>query len=64
MQPQHRHPQLAPADGPLHGGLALTHVAEPAAQPGGDPHAAARYRRVPCFHIMEWRKPGAVRPPP
>jgi SAM-dependent methyltransferase len=39
-------------------GLVLTHFAEPAPAPGGDPHAAARYRRVPYFHIMEWKKPG------
>lgn len=45
-------------------GLVLTHFAEPTAAPGGDPHAAARYRRVPYFHIMEWRKPGAVSSPP
>lgn len=37
-------------------GLELTHFAEP--EPvGGDPAKAARYRRVPFFCIMEWRKP-------
>lgn len=41
-------------------GLVLTHFDEPAPREGGDPHAAARYRRVPYFHIMEWRKPGLV----
>ncbi|MBU8543321.1 class I SAM-dependent methyltransferase [Roseomonas sp. ROY-5-3] len=40
-------------------GLVLTHFAEPAPAPGGDPHAAARYRRVPYFHIMEWKKPNS-----
>ncbi|MGX9966399.1 class I SAM-dependent methyltransferase [Roseomonas sp. F4] len=39
-------------------GLVMTHFAEPAPREGGDPHAAARYRRVPYFHIMEWRRPG------
>jgi SAM-dependent methyltransferase len=43
--------------------LVLTHFAEPAPAPGGDPHAAARYRRVPYFHIMEWRKTGSVSSP-
>ncbi|HVJ54953.1 MAG TPA: class I SAM-dependent methyltransferase [Aliidongia sp.] len=37
-------------------GLVLTHFAEPAPQ-GGDPATAARYRRVPYFLMMEWRKP-------
>ncbi|MCK0196061.1 class I SAM-dependent methyltransferase [Ancylobacter sp. 6x-1] len=38
-------------------GLHLRHFAEPAPE-GGDPEKAARYRRVPYFHIMEWQKPG------
>jgi SAM-dependent methyltransferase len=37
-------------------GLELTYFAEPAPT-GGDPVVAKRYRRVPYFHIMEWRKP-------
>lgn len=37
-------------------GLKLTHFAEPAPY-GGDPEKAARYHRVPYFHIMEWQKP-------
>lgn len=40
----------------LANGLELRHFAEPAPT-GGDPRKAARYRRVPYFHIMEWRKP-------
>jgi hypothetical protein len=36
--------------------LELRHFSEPAPS-GGDPQKAARYRRVPYFHIMEWRKP-------
>ena len=39
-------------------GLLLRHYAEPAPV-GGDPAMAARYRRVPYFHIMEWQKPAA-----
>lgn len=34
----------------------LRHFAEPAPI-GGDPETAARYRRVPYFLVMEWRKP-------
>jgi SAM-dependent methyltransferase len=41
----------------LSSGLQLTHFDEPAPA-GGDPQKADRYRRVPYFHIMEWRKPG------
>ena len=37
-------------------GLQLTHFAEPAPY-GGGPERVVRYRRVPWFHIMEWRKP-------
>ena len=37
-------------------GLELRHFAEPAPT-GGDPAKATQYRRVPYFHIMEWRKP-------
>lgn len=40
----------------LAAGLTLTHFEEPLAT-GGDPEQGARYRRVPYFHIMEWRKP-------
>ena len=40
----------------LERGLILRHFAEP--EPiGGDADAAARYRRVPFFHILEWSKP-------
>ncbi|NKC32394.1 class I SAM-dependent methyltransferase [Falsiroseomonas selenitidurans] len=44
-------------------GLVLTHFDEPAPREGGDPHAAARYRRVPYFHIMEWCRPAVSFPP-
>jgi len=40
----------------LNHGLQLCHFSEPAPT-GGDPETAARYRRVPYFHIMEWQKP-------
>ena len=36
-------------------GLTLTHFAEPAPY-GGPAEKAERYRRVPYFHVMEWRK--------
>ncbi len=39
-------------------GLELKHFDEPAPT-GGDPRTAERYRRVPWFHIMEWKKPEA-----
>ena len=39
-------------------GLTLVHFDEPAPQPGA-PDRAKDYRRVPWFHIMEWRKPPA-----
>lgn len=39
-------------------GLELRHFSEPSPT-GGDPQKADRYRRVPYFHIMEWRKPVA-----
>jgi SAM-dependent methyltransferase len=39
-------------------GLELRHFSEPAPT-GGDPKKADRYRRVPYFHIMEWRKSAA-----
>lgn len=39
----------------LRSGLELRHFAEPAPH-GGDPIRAARYRRAPWFHIMEWQK--------
>ncbi|WP_342360009.1 class I SAM-dependent methyltransferase [Terrarubrum flagellatum] len=42
----------------LQQGLELRHFAEPAPS-DGDPRRADRYRRVPYFHIMEWRKPAA-----
>lgn len=41
----------------LAAGLELRWFAEPAPH-GGESAKAARYRRVPYFHIMEWRKPG------
>jgi SAM-dependent methyltransferase len=37
-------------------GLVLTHFAEPAPV-GGDAKQGDRYRRVPWFMMMEWRKP-------
>ncbi|MCK8786195.1 class I SAM-dependent methyltransferase [Roseomonas sp. NAR14] len=37
-----------PVDGPVDG------------QAGGDPARAERYRRVPWFHLMEWRRPAAA----
>lgn len=40
----------------LAAGLRLVHFEEPAPT-GGEPQKAERYRRVPYFHIMEWRKP-------
>lgn len=39
----------------LAAGLTLTHFAEPAPH-GGPPDKADRYRRVPLFVVMEWRK--------
>jgi SAM-dependent methyltransferase len=36
-------------------GLVLTHFAEPAPH-GGELERVARYRRVPWFMVMEWRK--------
>lgn len=41
----------------LDAGLSLTHFAEPLPQ-GVTGEKADRYRRVPNFLIMEWRKPG------
>ena len=40
----------------LGAGLILTHFDEPAPT-GGPPDRAGRYRRVPWYVIMEWRKP-------
>lgn len=40
----------------LAAGLQLVHFDEPAAT-SGDPVQAERYRRLPYFHIMEWKKP-------
>jgi SAM-dependent methyltransferase len=40
-------------------GLQLTYFSEPLPN-GGDEAKAARYRRVPYFLVMEWRKPGAA----
>lgn len=37
--------------------LELRFFSEPAPR-GGDPEIGERYRRVPWFYIMEWRKPG------
>ena len=42
-------------------GMELRHFAEPTPT-GGDPATAARYRRVPYFHIMEWQKPATLVP--
>jgi len=42
----------------LEQGLELRLFTEPAPS-GGDPAHIARHRRVPYFHIMEWRKPVA-----
>jgi len=42
----------------LAGGMDLRHFSEPAPI-GGDPEMGACYRRVPCFHVMEWRKHAA-----
>ena len=42
----------------LDAGLELRHFAEPVPT-GGDPQMVDRYRRVPYFHLMEWRKPAA-----
>ncbi|UOM35210.1 class I SAM-dependent methyltransferase [Acuticoccus sp. I52.16.1] len=48
-------PMSATMDAFLGAGLTLTHFAEP--QPRGDDATATRYRRVPWFVVMEWRKP-------
>ena len=40
----------------LEAGMILRHFCEPAPT-GGDRQKADKYRRVPFFHIMEWRKP-------
>ncbi len=42
-------------------GMELRHFAEPMPT-GGDPATAARYLRVPWFHIMEWQKSAASAP--
>jgi SAM-dependent methyltransferase len=42
----------------LSAGLHLRFFDEPEPH-GGDPEKAARYRRVPWFHVMEWEKPAA-----
>ena len=42
----------------LKAGLLLRDFLEPSPS-GGEPEKAERYRRVPCFHIMEWEKPDA-----
>ena len=56
------HRPLSATMAPLLGhGLALRYFAEPEPT-GGDPAKADRFRRVPCFHIMEWAKPGARSP--
>ena len=39
----------------LASGMQLRHFAEPVPR-GGDPETAAKYRRVPWFHVMEWQK--------
>jgi SAM-dependent methyltransferase len=38
-------------------GLTLTFFDEPPAQPDAPQPKAARYKRLPWFHVMEWRKP-------
>lgn len=40
----------------LEHGLELRYFDEPAPS-GGDPERGERYRRVPWFYLMEWRKP-------
>jgi len=40
----------------LKAGLVLNDFIEPSPS-GGDPDKGDRYRRVPWFHILEWRKP-------
>ena len=45
----------------LSAGLVLSHFAEPAPY-GGPSEKADRYRRVPQFVIMEWRKPDLAPP--
>jgi SAM-dependent methyltransferase len=40
-------------------GLNLRYFSEPPPL-GGEPAKADRYRRVPCFLIMEWEKPNSV----
>ena len=41
----------------LQSGLELRHFSEPA--PHGGDAGTGRHRRVPSFHVMEWRKSGA-----
>jgi SAM-dependent methyltransferase len=43
----------------LQNGLQLRHFSEPAPPARGEPDKSDLYRRVPCFHIMEWHKPTA-----
>jgi SAM-dependent methyltransferase len=38
-------------------GLVLTHFDEPPPAPNAPQPKAARYRRLPWFHVMEWAKP-------
>lgn len=41
----------------LDAGLRLTYFDEPAPCPDAPEPKATAYRRVPCFHVMEWMKP-------
>jgi len=41
----------------LDAGLRMTYFDEPAPRPGAPEPKATTYRRVPCFHVMEWMKP-------
>jgi hypothetical protein len=45
----------------LGAGLTLTHFDEPAPH-SGDPDTADRYRRVPWFLLMEWKKTAGRQP--
>jgi hypothetical protein len=38
-------------------GLVLTHFDEPPPLAAAPQPKAAHYRRLPWFHVMEWRKP-------
>lgn len=53
----HHRPMSAYIRALLNVGLRLTYFDEPAPQPDAPEPKAAAYRRVPCFHVMEWTKP-------